>query len=102
MMRCPKPEFVRHLVLQGLDIGREEFNDLAALRADHVVVMLVIVVMFVVGLIVAEPNLAGESRLGKKLERSIHGCMADRGILLLNYPVKVVRGQVFLGTQKRL
>jgi hypothetical protein len=101
MMRRPKPKFVCHLVLKSLDVRREELDHLPALSTDHVIVMLVIVMMLVIGLVVAEAYFTSKSRLGQKLKSTIYGRMADRWVLFLDKPMKVIRGQVLLGTQER-
>jgi hypothetical protein len=62
-----KTKVVRHLVLQGLDLGREKLYDLAALCADHVIMVGVIVMMFVIGPIVAKSDLASEACFREQL-----------------------------------
>ena len=54
-----KTKVVRHLVLQRFNIGREKLDHLAAFRADHMIMMLVIVMMLVVGFVVAKTNFTG-------------------------------------------
>lgn len=49
----------RESVLEGLKLSRKKFNDAATLRTDHVIVVFMLVIMFVVGKPVAEANLAG-------------------------------------------
>jgi hypothetical protein len=66
MMRKPESEFVRHFVLHLLDVWGKELDHAAALRADHVIVMLVIEMMFVVGFVVAKPHFAGEPGFRKQ------------------------------------
>jgi hypothetical protein len=66
MMRKLEPKFVRHLFLQDLDLFGYEFNDLTALGTDHVIMMLVIKVMFVVSLVISEADLSGQPGLGQK------------------------------------
>lgn len=56
-----EPVFCRHRILYGFEFGGKEFNDLAALRADHVIVMLVFVVVLVMGATIAETNFARET-----------------------------------------
>src|SRR5205809_1110150 len=82
MMRRTEPKFVRHLVLQRLDVRREELDHPTTFSADHMVVMLVVVVVLVIGLVVAETHFACERSLGEKLERAIHGRMSDGGVFL--------------------
>src|SRR4051794_5618033 len=96
-----KSEVVRHLVLQRLDIRREKLDHLAAFGADHVVVMLVIVMMLVIGLVVAKTHFAGEPGLCQELKCSINGCVADGRVLLADKPVKIFAREVFFGAEKR-
>ena len=60
VMRRSKAEIARHLILQILDSRRKELDDFAAMRADHVIVMLMIIVMLVVRFVVAETNFPSE------------------------------------------
>src|SRR5215216_6491099 len=46
-----------HGILKRFELSRKELDDLAALRTDHVIVMLMFVVVFVVRASVAEANL---------------------------------------------
>ena len=57
----------RHRVLDGFEFRREELDDLAAFRTDHVIVMLMFVVVFVVRASVAEAHFTRESGLGQDL-----------------------------------
>jgi hypothetical protein len=100
MMRRLKAEFVRHFVLHLLDLRREKFDHLAALRADHVVVMLVIVMMLVIGLVVTESYLTRESGFGQKLQRAVNGGMPYGRVFLLDQPVKIFARQVLLGAEE--
>ena len=62
-----KSEVVCHLVLEGLDLRRKKLDHLAAFRTDHMIVMGVIVMVFVIGLIVAKSYFAGEAGLSEQL-----------------------------------
>lgn len=97
-----KSKVVRHLVLKRFDLLGKEFDHLAAFGADHVIVMSVFEMMLVIGLVVAEPNLASKAGLGKELERAVNSRMADRRILLLHEEIEIFAGQVVLGTQENL
>ena len=55
-----------HGILKGFELSRKEFDDLAALRTDHVIVMLMFVVLFVVRAPVAEANFTRESGFGQE------------------------------------
>ena len=61
--------FRRHRVLNSFKFGGEEFDDLAAVEADHVVVMLVFVFVFVVSAVVAEAHFAQLAEAQEKLDR---------------------------------
>src|ERR1051325_10863541 len=49
-----------HGILNCLQLGRKEFDNATTLRTNHVVVMLMFVVMFVVRAVVAKAHLARE------------------------------------------
>ena len=101
-MRRFETKLVRHLILQRLNICRKEFDHFAAFGADHMIVMIVIVMMLIVGFVVAKANLAGESCFGQKLERPIDGRVPDGRIFLDDEAVKVFAGQVVFGAEKYL
>jgi hypothetical protein len=56
------------------------------------VVMLMIIVMLVIGLVVAETNLAGEPRFGQQFQRTIDSRVPDARILFLHQPIKILAG----------
>ena len=89
-----------HRVLNRLKLGGEELNYLATLHADHVVVMLVLVVMLVVCSPVAEAHFACESGFSQELERAIDCGLADGRVFGLNEPVEVFAGEMLFGPQK--
>src|SRR5687768_11365005 len=62
VMRGAKFKLLRHLILKVLDRRRKELDHLTALRADHVIVMLMIVMMLVIRFVIAKADLAGETR----------------------------------------
>ena len=81
-----------HRVLDGFEFGGVKLDDLAALRTDHVVVMLVFVVVFVVGASIAEPDFACEPRFGEEFQGSIDGGLADARIFFLHQTVEIFVG----------
>ena len=97
-----KSEVACHLVLQLLDGGRKELDDLAALGADHVVMVLVIIMMLVIGLVVAKSYLASEASLCQKFEGAVNGGQAHRRVQLVDETIEVLTRQVFLGAEKGL
>lgn len=56
---------VCHLILQCLDLGRVKLDHPATVGADHMIVMFMIKVMFVVSLVIAEANFTREPGLGQ-------------------------------------
>jgi len=91
-----------HRVLNGFELGREELDDAAALRTDHVIVMLMFVIVFVVRASVAEAHLAREAGLSEQLERAIDGRLADGRVFFFDELVEVFVREVFFGTQKNI
>ena len=102
MMRKLEPEFVRHLILQSFDLRRNEFDHLAAFGTDHMIVMLVFEVVFVIGLVVAKANFTSEPGFGEQLEGAIDRRVADRRILLLDEPVQIFTGKMILFAEEDL
>lgn len=100
MMRRDEPELLRHFVLKHLDRFRKKLDDPAALSADHVIMMVVVVVVFEIGLVVAKSDLPGQPRLGKQPKRPIDCRVPNRWVVLLDESMKVVERQMFLGAQK--
>lgn len=102
MMRRLKSQFVRHLVLHLFDGFRKELDHPTAFCADHMIVVLVIVMMLVVGLVVAKPHFTGQPGIDKEFQSPIDRCMADRFIFLLHQPIKILTRQVVFGPKEGL
>ena len=102
MMRKPESEFVRHFVLELLDVGGKELDDAAALSADHVIVMLVIEMVLVVRLVVAKPHLAGEPCFSQEFQRPVDGRVAYGRVLAVDEPVQVLARKVLLGAKEHI
>ena len=66
-----------HRILNGFELGRKELDNLPAFGTDHVIVVLMFIVVFVVRAPVAEAHLARESGFSKQFERAIDGRLAD-------------------------
>ncbi len=56
----------RHSILNGFEFSRVELNDLATVGTDHVVMVLVFVVMFVVGQTITEANFTRQTGFGQQ------------------------------------
>lgn len=100
VMRRVKAEFVGHFILHRFDRLRKELDHLSALGADHMVVMIVIVMVFVICLVVAEPNLPGQPGFGQELQRPVNGRVADGRVLFLHQPVQVLACEVLFGAEE--
>ena len=87
-----KSKAARHLILHFLYRRREKLDHPAAIRTDHVIVVLVIVVVLVIGLVVAESDLASQPGLGQKLQRSVNRCQADARVFFMNKIMQVFAG----------
>ena len=76
-----------HGILNCFELCGKEFNYFPTLRADHVVVVLMFVLMFVVSAAIAEANLACKSCFREELERAVDGCLTHARVFLLNEPI---------------
>jgi hypothetical protein len=94
--------FGGHRILNRFQFSRIEFDDLAAFGTDHVIVVLVLVVVFIVRATVAETNFARQARIGQQLQGAIHRRVPDTGIFLLHEPIQILTGKVLLGAQKHV
>src|SRR5260370_26370551 len=89
-----------HLVLNSFQLRRVELDDLSASRADHVIVMLVLVIMLVMGAAIAESRFAGQPRISQELERAINCGLPDARILFAHQAIEIFAGYVSFGAQK--
>ena len=65
VMRRQKSKVSRHLVLQGFDLRRKKLQYFSASRADHMIVMLMIVMMLEISLVIAKSNHSGKAGLSQ-------------------------------------
>ena len=94
-----EPDSPGHFILEPLDFGAHEFEDFAAVFADHVVVMLAVPV----GLEAAAPlklQLARQPRLLKDPERPVDGGSRDLGVLFLDESQEIVDRHMTLRFQE--
>lgn len=92
-----EPKVACHLVLKLFYGSRKELYDATALGADHMIVVLVIVMMFVIGLVITKADLASKAGLGQKTQGAIYGRQPDRGVSLVDKAVQVLACKVLLG-----
>ncbi len=102
MMSRLKAKAYGHLILQLLYVGRKELDHLAAIGADHMIVVFVIVMVFVVGLAVAETNLTRKAGLGQEFYRPIDRCQADRRIFPVYKAVEILAREMFFRPEECL
>ena len=102
MLRDFKAVLGGHGVLKSLQFSRKEFDDLAALGTDHVVVMLVFVVVFVVRASVAETNFTSEPRFSEQLKGAINRRLADRWVFFFDELVEIFVREMVFGAQKNI
>jgi hypothetical protein len=95
-----EPVFCRHRVLNCFEFSREEFDYLAALRTNHVIVVLVFIVMFVVRSPISKANLTREPGLSEELQRSVDCSLAHRWIFLFDQPIEIFMGQMLFSAKK--
>ena len=97
-----KMVFGSEFVLERFKLGGKEFNDPATLLTNHVVVMLVLVVVFVVSDPVAEAHFAGQPGFGEKFQSAIDGCLPDAGVFLFHQKIEVFAGKMLFHAEKRI
>jgi len=97
-----KPEFRSRLILKMFDLFGHELDHEAAARADHMVVMRVIVMVLEVGLVVAEPDLASKARLSQQPQSTINRRVSNGRVLFLNKAMKILDREMFFSAKKGL
>ena len=76
---------LRELLLQGFDFVVLEFNDAAAVQADQMIVMLVLVGDFITRDPVTKMSFVGQAALLEQLERAVHRGVPDLWILFPHF-----------------
>src|SRR5712671_2926660 len=89
-----------HLVLNSFQLRRVELDDLAADRADHVIVMLMLVIVLVMRAAIPESRFAGQPRISQKLQRAINGSLSDALIPLAHQAIEIFARDVTLRAEK--
>jgi hypothetical protein len=90
----------RNLVLFLLDQFAVEFDQLATIGTDQVVVMLVIELVLVPAPTVAQPFLTRQTTLPQQFERSIDRRETDRRIFRFDLLVEIFGTEMALGLEK--
>jgi len=94
--------FGGHRFLNCLQLRRVEFNNLPAFGANHVVMMLVLVIMLVVRAAIAKPDFPCQSRVRQQAQRAIYGSLPDRRILGPHQLIEVFTGNMTLSAQEHI
>lgn len=89
-----------NLVLQMFDLFIFELEYITACGADEMVVMLLASDGFVSRLSVTEIEFFSDSAFGKKLQRPVHGSIADIGMFFSDFQIQFFGGKVGTGAQK--
>lgn len=100
MLRDLEVVFRGHFVLQGFEFGGEKLDDPAALRTDHVIVMLMFVVVLVVRTSVAEADFARESSIGQDLEGAVNGRLPDGRVFFFYELIEIFIREVIFRSQE--
>ena len=77
-------------VLEGLQVGPVEFEDLVAAQADQVIMMLILMGRFVVGVAGTQAALANQSALHQEVEGPVHRGPADIATQVLQFRVELL------------
>jgi len=85
----------RHFFLKPLDLAILEFHDLAAPRADQMIVMAFVADVVVLRLRAEMPRL-GESGLAEEIQRAIDRRQADMGVFPVEQAVHLFGGDVLV------
>ena len=93
-------ESTGHAVVEKFEVGVLEFNDLAAVDADEMVVARSIVEIRVVGrLVAAEVDLVEQVGLDEQRDRPIDGCPGGIDVLLADPVEEFLGGEVLVGRE---
>ena len=91
-----------HGILKRFELSRIELDNLATLRTDHVIVMLVFVVVLVVRAPVAEANLTREAGFGQEFQGAIDSRLTDGRIFFFDELVEILVREMLFGAQKNI
>lgn len=92
--------FRGHPILYRFEFCREKLDDLAALGTDHVIVMLMFVIVFVVGAAVSETHFARESGFSQYFKGAIDSSLADRRVFLLDELIEILIREVVFSAEE--
>src|SRR6266849_4002757 len=91
-----------HLVLNSFQLRRVKLDDFSADRADHVIVMLMLVVMLVMSAAIAETRFAGQPGISQKLQRAINGGLSHAVVPFAHQAIEIFARHVTFSPEKDL
>jgi hypothetical protein len=89
-----------NLSLELFDAPILEFDDSAAVEADQVIMVLILIAGFIARLAVTEMTLLGNAALGKQFQGTMHGGITDPRVFLAQTEIEVLGGEVGSGPQE--
>src|SRR6267142_311334 len=89
-----------HLILNSFQLRRVELDDLSTDRTDHVIVMLMLVIVFVMGAAIAEARFAGQPRISQELQGAVDRRLSHARVLFTHQAIEIFTGHVILGAEK--
>ena len=93
--------FAANLLFELTDFRREELHRRSALGTHHVVMTAPVVLMFIAGDAVVKGHFAGQSAVGKQLERPVDGRESDVRIFFLDELREFVGRKMFASLEER-
>src|SRR5262249_15772377 len=93
-------ELLGSLILKRFDFRIKEFNRRSAIHADHLIVVLMIVEMFVAREAGSQINLASEAAFRKYLHGAVDSGVTHTRVLLTHRPIDVLHAAVALMFQE--
>lgn len=100
MARGVEMIFTANLFFQLVYFRREKLNRSVALRADHVMVIAAVELVFITRHAVREWDSASQSTLRQQFERAVNGGKADLGVFLADEAEKLVGGKMIARFKK--
>lgn len=100
VMRRLEIEFARNFILFVFDDFTVKLNQRAALRANQMIVMLVVVTVFVARIAISKSFLSREATFGQELERAVNGGEADRGVFGFDEVIQIFGAGMTFRAQK--
>jgi hypothetical protein len=102
MLKHVKPVGYGDVLLKAFQVVVAELNDVAASRADHVVMMLAEMSVLITGLTVLEGSLLGETEPAHHLQGLVNKFVGKMDPVFGQQPVHLLGGNVFFRLKEHL